>query len=35
VEPIKMAGGHFPMIEQPEELAGLLDQLAGNVVAAT
>jgi pimeloyl-ACP methyl ester carboxylesterase len=35
VEPIEMAGGHFPMIEQPDELAGLLDQLAENVVAAT
>jgi pimeloyl-ACP methyl ester carboxylesterase len=28
VEPIEMAGGHFPMLERPDELARLLDDLA-------
>jgi pimeloyl-ACP methyl ester carboxylesterase len=28
VDPIEMPGGHFPMIERPEELADLLDRLA-------
>lgn len=28
VEPIEMAGGHFPMLERPEELAGLLSGYA-------
>jgi pimeloyl-ACP methyl ester carboxylesterase len=28
VDPIELAGGHFPMVEQPEHLTGLLDQLA-------
>jgi pimeloyl-ACP methyl ester carboxylesterase len=27
-EPIEIAGGHFPMLEDPEALAGLLDRLA-------
>lgn len=29
VEPIELEGGHFPMIEDPGGLAGLLDRLAG------
>jgi len=28
VEPIELPGGHFPMAEDPEGLAALLDQLA-------
>ena len=28
VEPVEMPGGHFPMVERPDELAALLDQLA-------
>jgi pimeloyl-ACP methyl ester carboxylesterase len=28
VEPIEIPGGHFPMIEDPDALAGLLDRLA-------
>ena len=28
VEPIEIAGGHFPMVEDPEALADLLDRLA-------
>jgi pimeloyl-ACP methyl ester carboxylesterase len=28
VEPIKLPGGHFPMVEDPEALAELLDRLA-------
>jgi pimeloyl-ACP methyl ester carboxylesterase len=28
IEPIEIAGGHFPMVEDPESLADLLDQLA-------
>ena len=28
VEPIEIPGGHFPMVEDPEALAGLLDRLA-------
>jgi pimeloyl-ACP methyl ester carboxylesterase len=28
VEPIEIPGGHFPMIEDPEALADLLDRLA-------
>jgi pimeloyl-ACP methyl ester carboxylesterase len=28
VEPIEIPGGHFPMVEDPEALAGVLDQLA-------
>jgi pimeloyl-ACP methyl ester carboxylesterase len=28
VEPVEMQGGHFPMIEKPKELAGVLDSLA-------
>ena len=29
IEPIEIPGGHFPMAEAPEALAGLLDRLAG------
>lgn len=29
IEPIELEGGHFPMIEDPGGLAGLLDGLAG------
>ncbi len=29
VEPIEIPGGHFPMAEDPDALAGLLDRLAG------
>ena len=28
VEPIEIATGHFPMAEDPDGLAGLLDRLA-------
>lgn len=28
IEPIEIAGGHFPMVEDPESLADLLDRLA-------
>ena len=28
VEPIEIPGGHFPMLEDPEALAELLDRLA-------
>jgi pimeloyl-ACP methyl ester carboxylesterase len=28
VEPIEIPGGHFPMVEEPDALAGLLDRLA-------
>jgi pimeloyl-ACP methyl ester carboxylesterase len=28
VDPIELPGGHFPMLERPEELADLLDRLA-------
>jgi pimeloyl-ACP methyl ester carboxylesterase len=28
VEPIELSGGHFPMLEDPERLAGVLDRLA-------
>ena len=28
VEPIEIPGGHFPMVEDPEALADLLDRLA-------
>ena len=29
IDPIELDGGHFPMIENPAGLAGLLDGLAG------
>jgi pimeloyl-ACP methyl ester carboxylesterase len=32
VEPIEIAGGHFPMAEDPEALAALLDRLAADQV---
>jgi pimeloyl-ACP methyl ester carboxylesterase len=28
IEPIEIPGGHFPMVEDPDALAGLLDRLA-------
>jgi pimeloyl-ACP methyl ester carboxylesterase len=28
IEPIEISGGHFPMVENPEALADLLDRLA-------
>jgi pimeloyl-ACP methyl ester carboxylesterase len=28
IEPIEIPGGHFPMVEDPEALADLLDRLA-------
>jgi pimeloyl-ACP methyl ester carboxylesterase len=28
VEPIELPGGHFPMVEDPERLAEVLDRLA-------
>jgi pimeloyl-ACP methyl ester carboxylesterase len=28
VQPVELPGGHFPMVERPDELAGLLDRLA-------
>ena len=28
VEPIEIAGGHFPMVEDPEGLADLLERIA-------
>ncbi len=28
VEPIELPGGHFPMVEDPEGLAAVLDRLA-------
>ena len=31
VEPIEIPGGHFPMVEDPEALAGLLDRLARDI----
>ena len=30
VEPIEIAGGHFPMVENPDALGDLLDRLAGD-----
>jgi pimeloyl-ACP methyl ester carboxylesterase len=30
VEPIEIHGGHFPMVEDPERLAGVLDRLASD-----
>jgi pimeloyl-ACP methyl ester carboxylesterase len=30
VDPIELAGGHFPMLEEPERLAYLLDQLTAD-----
>ena len=34
IEPIEIAGGHFPMIEDPATLADLLDRLAHEREAA-
>jgi pimeloyl-ACP methyl ester carboxylesterase len=34
IEPIEIPGGHFPMVEAPDALAGLLDRLAGEHAAA-
>jgi pimeloyl-ACP methyl ester carboxylesterase len=31
VEPIEIPGGHFPMAEDPDALAGLLDRLASEI----
>jgi pimeloyl-ACP methyl ester carboxylesterase len=28
IEPIELPGGHFPMVEDPGRLAGVLDELA-------
>ena len=33
VEPIEIPGGHFPMLEDPEGLAELLDRLARELTA--
>lgn len=33
VEPVALSGGHFPMLERPEELAALLDRLARTAAA--
>ena len=35
VEPIEIPGGHFPMVEDPEALAELLDRLARQHTAAS
>jgi pimeloyl-ACP methyl ester carboxylesterase len=35
VEPIEMGGGHFPMIERPDELADVLERLAAAPVVPT
>ena len=35
VEPIEIPGGHFPMLEDPERLAELLDRLVGGGASAT
>jgi hypothetical protein len=34
IEPIEIAGGHFPMVEDPEALAGVLDRVAREHTAA-
>jgi pimeloyl-ACP methyl ester carboxylesterase len=34
VEPIAIPGGHFPMVEDPDALADLLDRLASNATAS-
>ena len=34
IEPIEISGGHFPMVEDPEALAGLLDRLERDHTAA-
>jgi pimeloyl-ACP methyl ester carboxylesterase len=34
IEPIEIAGGHFPMVEDPEALAALLDRLAAEATPA-
>jgi len=35
IEPIAIAGGHFPMVEDPAALADLLDRLAREHDAST
>jgi pimeloyl-ACP methyl ester carboxylesterase len=35
VEPIAIPGGHFPMVEDPDALADLLDRLASSATAST
>ncbi len=35
VEPIEISGGHFPMVEDPDALADLLDRLASNATKSS
>ena len=35
VEPIEISGGHFPMVEDPDALADLLDRLASEATASS
>ena len=35
IEPIEIPGGHFPMVESPDLLAGLLGRLASDATAST
>src|SRR5437868_1321545 len=35
VEPIEIPGGHFPMVEDPESLADLLDRLAQDKLSSS
>ena len=34
VEPIELPGGHFPMLEQPDELTDILDRLAAEAIGS-
>jgi pimeloyl-ACP methyl ester carboxylesterase len=34
VEPIELPGGHFPMLELPDELTDLLDRLAAQAIGS-
>jgi pimeloyl-ACP methyl ester carboxylesterase len=35
IEPIAISGGHFPMVENPDALADLLDRLSSNATASS
>ncbi len=34
VEPIELPGGHFPMLEQPDQLTDVLDRLAAEAIGS-
>jgi pimeloyl-ACP methyl ester carboxylesterase len=34
VEPIELPGGHFPMLEQPDQLTDILDRLAAEAIGS-